>query len=58
LPPNRVIAGGRTGGAFLNGDIDNIRVTIIPEPTSVMLFGIAAAKLMSVARRKKLMPRS
>lgn len=43
----RVIAGSRTGGAFHAGDLDNIRVAAVPEPSTIGLillglFGVAA----------------
>jgi hypothetical protein len=52
LPLNRVIAGGRTGGAFLNGDFDNISVRLIPEPASGTLLAIAASLLVAPLRRR------
>lgn len=50
LPANRIIAGGRTGGAFLNGDFDNISVRLIPEPSSMSLLGLA---LLGIVRRRR-----
>lgn len=50
LPGNRIIAGGRTGGAFMNGDFDNIGVTHVPEPSSLSL---AALALLGVVRRRR-----
>lgn len=45
----RVIAGGRTGGAFTAGDFDNISVSAVPEPTTAALgllgiFGMVARR--------------
>ena len=37
----RVIAGGRTGGAFNDGSIDNIAVVSIPEPATAALLCLA-----------------
>lgn len=50
LPSNRIIAGGRTGGTFMNGDFDNISVTLIPEPSSASLLGLA---LLGLVRRRR-----
>lgn len=52
LPPNRIIAGGRTGGAFLNGDFDNISVTLIPEPASGTLLSLGAGAWLLSRRRR------
>jgi hypothetical protein len=52
LPGYRLIAGGRTGGAFLNGDIDNIALEAIPEPGSLTLLGLGGLLLL-VARRRQ-----
>jgi hypothetical protein len=53
LPDFRLIAGGRTGGAFLNGDIDNIAVIAIPEPTSAVMTLVCGLLLASGLRRKR-----
>jgi len=54
FPNYRLIAGGRTGGAFANIDLDNIRVgNPIPEPTTILLFGIGLLGMAGVGRRKK-----
>lgn len=34
---HRVIVGGRTGGAWHNGDVDNVAMTAVPEPSSAAL---------------------
>ena len=49
----RVIGGGRTGGAFVDGDIDNIAVFAIPEPTSLTLLAISSLGLLAFRRRQK-----
>lgn len=51
LPLNRVIAGGRTGGEVMDADLDNITVNYIPEPSSLMLIGIASLGLLTARRR-------
>jgi hypothetical protein len=53
FPNYRVIAGGRTGGAFANGDMDNISVSsvTVPEPSILAVFGLGLLGL-SFARRK------
>jgi len=47
FPDYRLIAGGRTGGAYMEGDIDNISLTSIsssiPEPTTLALMGFGLA---------------
>ena len=53
LPGSRIIAGGRTGGAFVAGDIDNISVSVIPEPGSIALLGVAAACALVAMRRRQ-----
>jgi len=54
LPSYRVIAGGRTGGAFAAGDIDNIYVDTVPvpEPASLALLGLGGLSLLGLRRRK------
>jgi hypothetical protein len=47
----RFIAGGRTGGAFLDGDIDNIALQeYTPEPATLALLGLAT---LALRRRRK-----
>ena len=48
----RFIAGGRTGGAFTDGRLDNISVFAIPEPSSLTLIIFAGLALLGVRRRK------
>jgi hypothetical protein len=52
LPLNRVIAGARTGDAFLNADLDNISVRFVPEPSGLMLLGAGIVGLNSLTRRR------
>jgi hypothetical protein len=52
LPDFRLIAGARTGGAFLNGDIDNIAVVGVPEPTSIVMTMMGGLLLAAALRRK------
>ncbi len=49
----RLIAGGRTGGAFHDGDLDNIAVFQIPEPTSITLLAMSSLALLLFRRRQK-----
>lgn len=51
LPMNRVIAGGRTGGAFASIDIDNVHVFLVPEPNSIGLLMMATLGLLKLRRR-------
>jgi hypothetical protein len=52
LPGYRLIAGGRTGGAFVDGDLDNIFFEAkVPEPTSIALLVIAGLSLLVRRRR-------
>ena len=52
LPANRIIAGGRTGGAFVNGDFDNISVRLVPEPASLTLLVMAGIPAIGLLRRR------
>jgi hypothetical protein len=52
LPGWRLIAGGRTGGAFAAGSIDNIALQAVPEPTSVALLGLGGLLLLAGRRRR------
>jgi hypothetical protein len=47
----RLIAGGRTGGAFVEGRLDNVLYEAIPEPGSLALLGLAGA--LAFRRRRK-----
>jgi hypothetical protein len=49
----RLIAGARTGSAFHNGDLDNIAVFAIPEPTSLTLLMISGFGLLACLRHRK-----
>jgi hypothetical protein len=51
LPGYRLMAGGRTGGAYAAGDIDNIALISIPEPTTIVLLGLGGILLLVVRRR-------
>jgi hypothetical protein len=51
LPGYRLIAGGRTGGAYAAGDIDNIALLGVPEPTTIVLLGLGGILLLVVRRR-------
>lgn len=52
LPLNRVIAGARTGGAFLSADLDNISVRLVPEPSGAVLV-IAGTFFALFTRRRR-----
>ncbi|MBP7950468.1 MAG: PEP-CTERM sorting domain-containing protein [Verrucomicrobiales bacterium] len=48
----RLIAGGRTGGAFAQGEIDNIVVEAIPEPSISVLMALVGVFGFASRRRK------
>ena len=50
--PYRLIVGGRTGGAYHNGDLDNIVITGVPEPATYALVGLGFG-LLALLRRKR-----
>jgi len=52
LPGYRLIAGGRTGGAYAAGDLDNISVEPIPEASTMALLSLGAG-LFLVRRRTR-----
>ncbi len=54
LPEFRAMFGGRTGGAFVATDLDNIDLRSIPEPGVLSLLGIGAATmaLIGIWRRR------
>lgn len=58
LPLNRVISGSRTGGAFMNADLDNISVRLVPEPCSMTLVGIGMLGLARLRSRSRSQSRS
>jgi len=47
LPSYRLIAGGRTGGAFATGDLDNISLVAVPEPSAMALLVLGAGLLLT-----------
>jgi hypothetical protein len=49
----RLVLGGRTGAAFANGDVDNIRIEAVPVPAAVWLFGSGLLGLVGITRRRK-----
>ena len=51
LPGYRLIAGGRTGGAFADSRIDNIFLGAVPEPTTVIL--LLAGGVSALGRRRR-----
>jgi hypothetical protein len=50
LPGYRMIAGGRTGGAFAASDLDNLVLVSIPEPTTTLLLVLGGVLLLAVRR--------
>ena len=55
LPAYRLIAGGRTGGAWTAGDIDNISLTSlpVPEPATLISLALGGALLVLGVRRMR-----
>lgn len=53
LPGYRLIAGGRTGGAFVDGDLDNIFLQAIPEPNSLTLLLMGGLALLGKRNRNR-----
>jgi hypothetical protein len=49
----RLILGGRTGAAFVNGDVDNIRIEAVPVPAAAWLFCSGLLGFVAISRRKK-----
>lgn len=47
----RLVAGGRTGGAFVTGELDNISLEAIPEPSVTLLGAVGALSLFTRRRR-------
>lgn len=47
----RLVAGGRTGGAFVTGQFDNIALEAVPEPSVTLLGAIGALGLITRRRR-------
>jgi len=47
----RAVFGGRTGGAFVAADIDNINFQSIPEPMTIALFGFGGLALLRRRRQ-------
>jgi hypothetical protein len=48
----RLILGGRTGAAFTNGDVDNIRIATVSLPPAVLMFFSGLMGMIGIARRK------
>lgn len=48
----RVIAGGRTGAAFVASDLDNIFVNAVPEPSSILLLALSLFGLLGLRRQR------
>ena len=53
LPEFRLIAGGRTGGAFHDGDLDNIMLQAVPEPSTVSLSLLGLVGLLACTCRQR-----
>jgi len=54
LPGYRLIAGGRTGGAYATGDLDNISlVALVPEPSTMALLLCGAGMLLIRSRARR-----
>ena len=47
----RLILGGRTGAAFTEGDVDNIRIEVVPIPPAALLFLSGLIGIVFTARR-------
>lgn len=47
----RLILGGRTGAAFANGDVDNIRIEAVPLPAAAWLFASGLLGFIGISRR-------
>jgi hypothetical protein len=53
FPNYRLIAGGRTGGAYTETDIDNIRINAVPIPAAIYLLGAGFVGLAGLRRKLK-----
>lgn len=49
----RLAFGARTGGAYTSLDIDNVNVSAVPEPSTMVLVGLGAVGLVVASRRKR-----